>query len=132
MKNIIRAYRPPSINYSLVSQKSKFSLSSSESFTGKKKYVFRQLLESNERLQSHLKERMNSIEEKNCLTQDLEKTRKIIDELQLEKVSEARSHFLFWYYIQRIGILFLIASFHQNMFRLPLNFLLSFLHSLKT
>lgn len=42
--------------------------------------------ESNERLQSHLKERMNSIEEKNCLTQDLEKTRKIIEELQMEKV----------------------------------------------
>lgn len=43
------------------------------------------LSESNERLQSHLKERMNSIEEKNCLTQDLEKTRKIIEELQHEK-----------------------------------------------
>ncbi|KAK7605510.1 hypothetical protein V9T40_007368 [Parthenolecanium corni] len=43
------------------------------------------LSESNERLQSHLKERMNSIEEKNCLTQDLEKTRKIIEELQMEK-----------------------------------------------
>ncbi|XKL62369.1 hypothetical protein PGB90_002202 [Kerria lacca] len=45
------------------------------------------LSESNERLQSHLKERMNSIEEKNCLTQDLEKTRKIIEELQMEKTS---------------------------------------------
>ncbi|XP_065221933.1 liprin-alpha-1-like isoform X3 [Planococcus citri] len=43
------------------------------------------LSESNERLQSHLKERMNSIEEKNCLTQDLEKARKIIEELQIEK-----------------------------------------------
>lgn len=53
--------------------------------------------ESNERLQSHLKERMNSIEEKNCLTQDLEKTRKIIEELQHEKV-EYRSNKANFYY----------------------------------
>ena len=31
---------------------------------------------------------MNSIEEKNCLTQDLEKARKIIEELQMEKVRD--------------------------------------------
>lgn len=43
-------------------------------------------LESNERLQVHLKERMHALEEKNMLTQDLEKCRKLVEELQTEKV----------------------------------------------
>lgn len=43
------------------------------------------LLESNERLQVHLKERMHALEEKNALTQELEKTRKIAEDLQNEK-----------------------------------------------
>ena len=41
--------------------------------------------ESNERLQVHLKERMHALEEKNALTQELEKTRKIAEDLQNEK-----------------------------------------------
>lgn len=42
--------------------------------------------ESNERLQVHLKERMHALEEKNALTQELEKTRKIMEELSNDKV----------------------------------------------
>jgi hypothetical protein len=42
--------------------------------------------ESNERLQVHLKERMHALEEKNALTQELEKTRKVAEDLQGEKV----------------------------------------------
>ncbi|RZF36297.1 hypothetical protein LSTR_LSTR006802 [Laodelphax striatellus] len=43
------------------------------------------LSESNERLQVHLKERMHALEEKNALQQELEKTRKIAEDLQAEK-----------------------------------------------
>ncbi|XP_074098054.1 PTPRF interacting protein alpha isoform X10 [Cotesia typhae] len=43
------------------------------------------LSESNERLQVHLKERMHALEEKNTLTQELEKMRKIAEDLQNEK-----------------------------------------------
>lgn len=43
--------------------------------------------ESNERLQVHLKERMHALEEKNALSQELEKTRKVMEDLQGEKVS---------------------------------------------
>ncbi|XP_014483691.1 PREDICTED: liprin-alpha-1 isoform X13 [Dinoponera quadriceps] len=43
------------------------------------------LSESNERLQMHLNERMQWLEEKNGLTQELEKTRKVAEDLQNEK-----------------------------------------------
>jgi hypothetical protein len=44
------------------------------------------LSESNERLQMHLKERMHSLDEKNTLTQECEKLRKQIEEIDTEKV----------------------------------------------
>nr|XP_013118924.1 unnamed protein product [Stomoxys calcitrans] len=43
------------------------------------------LSESNDRLQVHLKERMHSLDEKNALTQELEKARKVAEELHHEK-----------------------------------------------
>ncbi|XP_017855394.1 liprin-alpha-1 isoform X2 [Drosophila busckii] len=43
------------------------------------------LSESNDRLQVHLKERMHALDEKNALTQELEKARKVAEELHHEK-----------------------------------------------
>lgn len=43
------------------------------------------LSESNERLQMHLKERMHSLDEKNTLTQECDKLRKQIDDLDSDK-----------------------------------------------
>jgi len=45
------------------------------------------LSESNERLQMHLKERMHSLDEKNTLTQECEKLRKQIEEIDTDKVA---------------------------------------------
>ena len=41
--------------------------------------------ESNERLQSHLKERMHSLEEKNHLSNELERTKKKVEEAEQNK-----------------------------------------------
>lgn len=43
------------------------------------------LSDSNERLQLHLQERMRALEEKNHLSQDLERTRKILEDMEMEK-----------------------------------------------
>ncbi|CAB3384196.1 Hypothetical predicted protein [Cloeon dipterum] len=43
------------------------------------------LSESNERLQVHLQERMHALEEKNALAQELEQTRKFLEDTQCEK-----------------------------------------------
>lgn len=48
------------------------------------------LTESNERLQLHLKERLQAVEEKTQLNTELEKVKKLLDELQLEKVGILR------------------------------------------
>ena len=54
----------------------------------KSNYTFRLFvlfLESNERLQSHLKERMHSLEEKNHLSNELERTKKKVEEAEQNK-----------------------------------------------
>lgn len=45
------------------------------------------LTESNERLQLHLKERMQALEDKNQLSLELEKLQRNLDEVKMEKVS---------------------------------------------
>lgn len=44
------------------------------------------LAESNERLQMHLKEKMHALEEKNTLAQNLDRTQKLLEDTQSEKV----------------------------------------------
>lgn len=50
-------------------------------------FLSRLFSESNDRLQVHLKERMSALEEKNHLTQDLDKSRKCLEDSLKEKVS---------------------------------------------
>jgi len=45
------------------------------------------LTESNERLQLHLKERMQALEDKNQLSLELEKLQRNLDEVKAERVS---------------------------------------------
>ena len=45
------------------------------------------LTESNERLQLHLKERMQALEERNQLTQELDRVRQTLEETQSDRVS---------------------------------------------
>lgn len=44
------------------------------------------LAESNDRLQMHLKEKMHALEEKNSLAQNLDRTQKLLEDTQSEKV----------------------------------------------
>ena len=47
-------------------------------------------VESNERLQTHLKERMHSLEEKNQLSNELERTKKKLEEADQNKARLSR------------------------------------------
>lgn len=49
------------------------------------KFILSSFTESNERLQSHLKERMHSLEEKNHLSNELERTKKKVEESEQNK-----------------------------------------------
>ena len=46
------------------------------------------LSESNERLQTHLNERMQSLDDKNALVQEVDRFKKQIEEVDAEKVNE--------------------------------------------
>ena len=52
------------------------------------------LTESNERLQLHLKERMQALEDKNQLSLELEKLQRNLDEVKAERVSSFTSLYL--------------------------------------
>ncbi len=54
------------------------------------------LAESNERLQTQLKERMQVLEEKNHLIQESEKLKKQLDEIQNERVNKQKFIFIFF------------------------------------
>ena len=64
------------------------------------------LSESNERLQVHLNERMNSLEEKNTLAQESERLRKQIDELETDKVDYWAINNIFLFIIYKLIIWF--------------------------
>lgn len=68
------------------------------------------LTESNERLQLHLKERMQALEDKNQLSLELEKIQRTLEEVQIERVGQTSATYL---YVSLFIILGLCLQLHQ-------------------
>jgi len=64
------------------------------------------LTESNERLQLHLKERMQALEDKNQLSLELEKLQRNLDEVKAERVSS----FTRLYFMNRFYYILVLVS----------------------